>query len=158
MGWEVQHFQDVEVIRHNGEVPGYTADMFLVPQKNLAVAMVMNTYGPMLEFGCQTSKQRAANVAWSGSHPGLRIPLYADYLCCRDVDSVAASHRRRNYVQSYAFLAEGHALSPQTQIARYVALPLIWNAAIAYLLLVTLPKAFEANSSTVILFQPDIGG
>ena len=36
MGWEVQHFQDVKVIRHNGEVPGYTADMFLVPQNNLA--------------------------------------------------------------------------------------------------------------------------
>jgi CubicO group peptidase (beta-lactamase class C family) len=48
MAWEVQHFQDVEVIRHNGQVPGYTTDMFLVPQKNIAVAMVMNTYSPML--------------------------------------------------------------------------------------------------------------
>jgi hypothetical protein len=43
------------------------------------------------------------------------------------------------------------------QIARYVVLPLIWNAAIAYVLLVTLPKAFESNISTVILFQPDVG-
>ena len=47
--------------------------------------------------------------------------------------------------------------SPQMQIARYVALPLIWNAAIAYILLVALPKAFESNISTVILFQPDVG-
>jgi uncharacterized protein involved in cysteine biosynthesis len=44
-----------------------------------------------------------------------------------------------------------------TQIARYVVLPLIWNAAIAYVLLVTLPKTFESNISTVILFQPDVG-
>src|SRR5688572_11721919 len=48
MGWEVQHFQDLEVIRHNRASPGYTTDMFLVPQKNIAIAMVMNTYSPML--------------------------------------------------------------------------------------------------------------
>src|SRR6266508_5860941 len=53
MAWEVQHFQDVEVIRHNGQVPGYTADMFLVPGKNLAVAMVMNTFSPMLGIRVQ---------------------------------------------------------------------------------------------------------
>jgi hypothetical protein len=50
----------------------------------------------------------------------------------------------------------GAPLSPQTQIARYVALPLIWNAAIAYVLLVTLPKAFEVDISTMILLQPDV--
>jgi len=43
------------------------------------------------------------------------------------------------------------------QVARYIALAFIWNAAIAYVLLVTLPIAFEANISTVILFQPDVG-
>ena len=48
MAWEVQHFQDVEVIRHNGAFPGYKTDMFLVPQKSMAVVMVMNTYSPML--------------------------------------------------------------------------------------------------------------
>ena len=47
-------------------------------------------------------------------------------------------------------------LSPQTQIARYVALPLIWNAAIAYVLLATLPKAFEVDIATMILLQPDV--
>jgi hypothetical protein len=34
---------------------------------------------------------------------------------------------------------------------------LIWNAALAYVLLVTLPVAFGANIPTVILFQPDVG-
>jgi hypothetical protein len=43
------------------------------------------------------------------------------------------------------------------QVVQYVALPLIWNAVIAYVLLMTLPFAFEANISTVILFQPDVG-
>ena len=50
----------------------------------------------------------------------------------------------------------GSPLSPQTQIVRYVALPLIWNAAIAYVLLVILPKAFEVDISTMILLQPDV--
>ena len=43
------------------------------------------------------------------------------------------------------------------QIVLYFALPLLWNAALAYVLLVTLPKAFGANTATVILFQPDVG-
>ena len=42
---------------------------------------------------------------------------------------------------SNAFLDKGAArLSPQAQIARYVAFPLIWNASIAYVLLVTFAK------------------
>jgi CubicO group peptidase (beta-lactamase class C family) len=48
MGWEVQQYQNVQVIGHNGAVPGYTTGMFLVPEKKLAVALVMNTYSPML--------------------------------------------------------------------------------------------------------------
>ena len=48
-------------------------------------------------------------------------------------------------------------LPTRMQVARYIALAFIWNAAIAYVLLVTLPIAFEANISTVILFQPDVG-
>ena len=50
MGWEVQHFQNVQVLAHDGAVPGFTTVMFLVPEKNMAIAMVMNTYSPMLGF------------------------------------------------------------------------------------------------------------
>ena len=45
----------------------------------------------------------------------------------------------------------------QIHAARHIAVPLIWNAFLAYVLLVTLPTVFEANISTIILFQPDIG-
>jgi CubicO group peptidase (beta-lactamase class C family) len=48
MGWEVQQYQDVQVVGHNGAVPGYATGMFIVPEKNLTVALVMNTYSPML--------------------------------------------------------------------------------------------------------------
>ena len=48
-------------------------------------------------------------------------------------------------------------LSTQTQVARYIALPFIWNATIAYLLLVALPIAFGAKMSVILLFQPDVG-
>ena len=33
---------------------------------------------------------------------------------------------------------------------------LIWNAAVAYVLLVVLPKAFEVDIPTMILVQPDV--
>ena len=48
-------------------------------------------------------------------------------------------------------------LPTQMQVARYIALPLIWNAAIAYILLVILPSAFGAKMSVILLFQPDFG-
>ena len=63
-------------------------------------------------------------------------------------------------VTTFRRMRSGHRntqLSPLAQIARYVVLPLIWNTGIAFILLVSLPKAFESNISTVILFQPDVG-
>ena len=157
MGWEVQHFQNVQVLAHDGAVPGFTTVMFVVPEKKLAIAMVMNTYSPMLGF-------RVARV------PGniLRMLLGQDTIQLNEIlfrqiiyvlvmlipllhiFAVVTTFRR---VRSWR---RGAPLSPQTQIARYVALPLIWNAAIAYVLLVTLPKAFEVDISTMILLQPDV--
>ena len=158
MGWEVQHFQDVEVIRHNGASPGYTTDMVLVPQKNIAVAMVMNTYSPML--GIRVSRLPSSVLRMLLSQeivPGneflyMRI-IYAVVMLIPLLYflAVAATFRRVRSRQ------RGARLSPQMQIARYVVWPLIWNGAIAYVLLVTLPKTFGANISTVILFQPDVG-
>jgi hypothetical protein len=48
-------------------------------------------------------------------------------------------------------------LPTQMQVARYIALPFIWNATIAYLLLVALPSTFRAKMSVILLFQPDVG-
>lgn len=158
MGWEVQHFQDVEVIRHNGEVPGYTADMFLVPQKNLAIAMVMNTYSPML--GIRVSRLPSSVLRML---LGQEIVPGNEFLFMRIIYAlvmlipllyflaIATTFRR---VRSWQ---RGAQLSPQIQIARYVVWSLIWNAAIAYVLLVTLPSTFGANIPTMILFQPDVG-
>jgi hypothetical protein len=39
----------------------------------------------------------------------------------------------------------------------FIALPPIWNALIAYILLILLPRAFDASLGTIILFQPDVG-
>jgi hypothetical protein len=45
----------------------------------------------------------------------------------------------------------------QRQVAFFIALPLIWNAVVAYTLLVLMPVASYACLGTVILFQPDVG-
>lgn len=45
----------------------------------------------------------------------------------------------------------------QWQAARFIALPLIWNALLAYLLLILLPIAFGADLPAILLFQPDVG-
>ena len=45
----------------------------------------------------------------------------------------------------------------QTQVALFIVLPLIWNAVVAYILLVLLPITFDASLGTILLFQPDVG-
>jgi hypothetical protein len=158
MGWEVQHFQDVEVLRHNGAVPGYTTDMFLVPQKNIAMAMVMNTYSPML--GIRVSRLPSSVLRMllgQAVIPGYEFRymqiIYAGVMLIPwlHLIVVLATFRR---IRAWRTSAQR---PTQMQIARYITLLFIWNAAIAYVLLVALPIAFEANISTVILFQPDVG-
>ena len=157
MGWEVQHFQNVQVLAHDGAVPGYTTAMFLVPEKDLAIAMVMNTYNPMLGFRVSRVPSNVLRMLLGQVTVQLNEILFRQiiYVLVMLIPllhflAVVVTLRR---VRSWG---RGAPLSPQTQIARYVALPLIWNAAIAYVLLVTLPKAFEVDILTMILLQPDV--
>src|SRR5688572_21143962 len=158
MGWEVQLFQDVEVIRHNGAVPGYTTDMFLVPQKDLAIAMVLNTYSPML--GIRVSRIPAnvlrillAQPTIPGNEFLYMQIIYAVVMLIPLLHLIAvlATFRRIRYWRTSA----QH--PTQTQMVLFIALPLIWNAIIAYILLILLPSAFDANLGTLVLFQPDVG-
>jgi CubicO group peptidase (beta-lactamase class C family) len=158
MGWEVQHFQDVEVIRHNGQVPGYTTDMFLVPEKQIAVAMVLNTYSPML--GIRVSRVPSSVLRMllgQEVFPGyeflhMRI-IYALIMLVPFLHIAAVFvtlHRIRSSQRNTQLSTRMHA-------APSIVLSFLWNAIIASLLLIALPIAFDANLSTVILFQPDVG-
>src|SRR5262249_15215758 len=133
-------------------------DMFLVPRKHIAIAMVMNTYSPML--GVRVARVPSSVLRMLLGQeiiPGYEFPymriIYALVMLVPLLDIIAVLatlHRIRFWQRSTQ-------LPTRMQVARYIALPLIWNAAIAYMLLVILPMAFEANISTVILFQPDVG-
>lgn len=157
MGWEVQHFQNVQVLSHDGAVPGYTAAMFLVPEKNMAIAMVMNTYNPMLGFRVSRVpgnilRMLLGQVTIQLNEILFRQIIYVLVMLIPLLHFLAVVMTLRR-VRSWR---RGAPLSPQTHTARYVALSLIWNATIAYMLLVTLPKAFEVDISTMILLQPDV--
>ena len=153
MGWEVQHFQNVQVLAHDGAVPGYTTVMFLVPEKKLAVAMVMNTYNPILGLRVSRLPSNILRMLLGQATLQVNEILFRQiiYILVMLIPllhflSVVMTLRR---VRSWR---RGAPLSPQIQ----VALPLIWNAAIAYVLLVALPKAFEVDIPTMILVQPDV--
>ena len=158
MGWEVQHFQTVQVLAHDGAVPGYTTVMFLVPEKNMAIAMVMNTYTPML--GLRVSRvpgnilrMLLGQVTVPLNEILFRQIIYVLVMLIPLLHFLAVVMTLRR-VRSWR---RGAPLAPQPHIGRHIALPLIWNAAIAYVLLVTLPKAFEVDISTMLLLQPDAG-
>jgi CubicO group peptidase (beta-lactamase class C family) len=158
MGWEVQHFQNVEVIRHNGAVPGYTTDMFLVPEKKLAIAMVMNTYSPML--GIRVSRIPANLLRILLDQPTIpgfeflyKQIVYAGVMLIPLLHLIAVITTFRR-VRSWRMSTQR---PTQMQASRFIALPLIWNTILAYLLLILLPIAFGADLPTIILFQPDVG-
>ena len=158
MGWEVQQYQNVQVIGHNGAVPGYTTGMFLVPEKNMALALVMNTYSPMLGIrisrlpGSVLRMLLGQEVISGYEFPYMQIAyalvILVPLLCIVDV---LAMPRRIRY------LRRNTQIPTQMQVTRYIALPFIWNAAIACILLVALPIAFGSKLSVILLFQPDVG-
>jgi hypothetical protein len=156
MGWEVQDFQNVQVLAHDGAVPGYTTAMFLVPEKNLAVALVMNTYSPMLGFRVSRVPGNILRMLLGQETIQLNEILFRQSIYVflilipfLHIFAVGTTLRRSRSRRGAA------RLSPKTQIARHIALPLIWNVALAYGLLVALPQAFEANFPVMILLQPD---
>jgi CubicO group peptidase (beta-lactamase class C family) len=158
MGWEVQHFQDVEVIRHNGAIPGYTTDMFLVPEKNLAIAMVMNTYSPML--GIRVSRVPSSVLRMLLGQviiPGYEFRqmqiVYAGVMLIPLLHLIAVLITFRR-VRSWWMSTQR---PTQIQAARFIVISLLWNAVVAYILLILLPLAFHANLGAVLLFQPDVG-
>jgi CubicO group peptidase (beta-lactamase class C family) len=158
MGWEVQQYQDVQVIGHNGAVPGFTTGMFLVPEKNQAIALVMNTYSPMLGIRVQRLPSSVLRILLgqeiiSGYEFFYMQIIYTLVILIPllHVIAILATLRRiRAWQRSTQF-------PTQMQITRYITLPLIWNTVIAYVLLVTLPSAFGAKMSVILLFQPDVG-
>jgi CubicO group peptidase (beta-lactamase class C family) len=158
LGWEVQQYQDVEVIGHNGVVPGFTTGMFLVPEKQLALALVMNTYSPML--GIRVSRVPSSVLRMLLGQeiiPGYEFPhmriVYALVMLIPllHILAVVTTFRR---IRSWRGSTQ---LSTLRQIWRHIALPLIWNAAIACVLLVIVPVAFDAKMAVILLFQPDVG-
>jgi CubicO group peptidase (beta-lactamase class C family) len=157
MGWEVQHFQDVEVIRHNGAVPGYTTDMFLVPEQNLAVAMVMNTFSPILGIRVSRVPSNVLRILLDQvTIPGYEFLykriVYAGVMLIPLLHLIAVLVTFRR-VCSWRMNTQR---PTQMQAARFIALPLIWNALLAYLLLILLPIAFGVDLPAILLFQPDV--
>lgn len=157
MGWEVQQYQNVQVIGHNGAVPGYTTGMFLVPEKKLAVALVMNTYSPMLGIRVSRLPNSVLRMLLGQEIiPGYEFPymriVYALVILIPllHITAIFSTLRR------IRFWRRSTQRPTRMQVTRYIALPLIWNAAIAYILLVILPIAFGAKMSVILLFQPDV--
>ena len=159
MGREVQQYQNVQVIGHNRAVPGYTTGMFLVPEKNLAVMLVMNIYSPILGICVQRLPSSVLRILLDQEI----IPRY-EFLYMRIVYAlvmlipllhliaVVTTFRRIRYWRT-----DAQRPTQAIQMTRFIALSLIWNSVVAYILLILLPITFGANLKAVILFQPDVG-
>ena len=129
--------------------------MFLVPEKNLALALVINTHSPMLEIRVSRVPHSVPRMLLGqATIPGYEFRymqiVYAGVMLIPLLHLIAilATFRRwRTSTQN----------PTRMQMARFIALPFIWNAAIAYVLLVALPIAFRAKMSVILFFQHHVG-
>jgi hypothetical protein len=132
--------------------------MFLVPEKKLAMALVMNTYSPMLGIRVQRVPNSVLRMLLGQEIiPGYEFHymqiVYTLVMLIPFLHLLAvfATFRR------IRFLHRNTQIPTSMQVVCYIVLPLIWNIVIAYVLLVVLPGAFGANMSVILLFQPDVG-
>ena len=120
--------------------------------------LVMNTYSPMLGVRVSRLPNSVLRILLGQEIiPGYEFPymriVYALVMLIPLLHLIAVLTTFRRI----RFWRRSTQLPTQMQIARYIALPLIWNTAIAYILLVTLPGVFGAKMSVILLFQPDVG-
>ncbi len=118
----------------------------------------MNTYGPMLGVRVSRLPSSVLRILLGQEIiPGYEFPymriVYALVMLIPLLFIIAIF----TTVRRIRFWRKSTQLLTQMQIVRYIALPLIWNAAIAYILLVALPIAFGAKMSVILLFQSDVG-
>jgi hypothetical protein len=124
----------------------------------MAIPLVMTTYTPM--FGIRVQIVPASvlrmllgqKVIPAYEFPHMRI-VYAVVMLIPFLHILAivgTSRRIRN-------LRQGTHVRMRMQIVLYVVLPVITNAVVAYVLLVTLPSVFGAKMPVILLCQPDVG-
>lgn len=158
MGWEVQAYQNIQVISHDGAVPGFTTGMFLVPGKDMAVAVMLNTQSPMLGnrvAGVPGNVLRLVmgqTIVPLAENPAMQI-VYAFVMLTPllQVVAVAKSIRR---LRGWRARSER---PTRNQIAWHIGWSVTLNAALAFTLLIGLPMASSADLATIVLFQPDVG-
>jgi len=120
--------------------------------------VVMNTYSPMLGIRISRVPSNVLRILLNQPNiPGFEFLsariIYAVVMIIPllHLIAVVTMFRRVRFWRTSA------QRPTQIQAVRFIAVPLIWNTLLAYLLLILLPTAFEANLPAILLFQPDVG-
>ncbi len=158
MGWEVQAYQDVRVISHDGAVPGFTTGMFLVPDKNIAIAVMMNTESPMLGNRVASVPGNVLRLLLGQSPlPIGEIPaMQIAYACVISTPLLQVLAIARGLRRLRGWRAQAQRPT-QAEVACFLGWSIAWNTALACVLLILLPMVFRTNLEAMLLFQPDAG-
>ena len=158
LGWEVQRYQDVSVVSHNGAVPGFTTGMFLVPEKRLAVAVMLNTYSPMLGTRIEAVPGNVLRLLLGQAiverHEFVEMQLaYVVLMGIPWLEGVAIVESLRRIRRWHA----GPRRPSRARVLSFMLGTLSWTILLAAVLLIVLPNTFDADLPSMVLFQPDVG-
>ena len=158
MGWEVHAYQGVQILSHDGAIPGFTTGMFLVPEENLAIAVMMNTHSPMLGNRVAAVPGNVVRLLLGqalvpiGEFPAMQI-AYVLVMSTPLLQGLAIARALRRI---HGWRSRAVRLT-DAEVARFLTWSIAWNTTIACVLLILLPMAFGASLATMLLFQPDAG-
>lgn len=67
-GWSIRESHGEPLVFHTGTVPGYHANLLLLPERDLAVVLTQNAYGEAWALPLRATSEGAARV-WLGDEP-----------------------------------------------------------------------------------------
>ncbi|MDR8389819.1 serine hydrolase [Aliifodinibius sp. S!AR15-10] len=160
MGWAVTTLDGTPVVVHGGAAPGYLSDIILVPEQNLGVVLLMNTYTPLfskqqMEIADNIIRMLLSNnpVESTLDLASISVIMVLIVILLLQIAGVFFTLRRLKRWKS------GQSPLPQNlwQQIRYLVLPLALNVGWAVLVFIAIPKISQILWPVILLFQPDVG-
>lgn len=160
IGWYAGDWEGREIISHGGILPHFHADVVIVPDAHLAVAVLVNADSPIYGGAIRELAWNVTRILLSKQpQPPSHKMRYLGPLICLALIALLQVAGIAYTVCLLRRWSRHEGTRPRTwkSICCYVVLPILTNGALAVGLLLVLPMAFETTLSAFILFVPDVG-
>lgn len=160
MGWKVMTMNGIPVVRHDGEVPDFHADIVLVPERKLGIVLLMNAdtwltgqhLRGIIDGVTSLVVGRKPPVIEEGWGPRLIVAAFAVVPVLQVAGALLSLRKLRRWRNRPELRPHG-----TRGWLRRVGVPLVVNLALSAYFLIVTPMFFGATLRNGLLTQPDLG-